>query len=88
MKKYLTFTGLLLACIYLNSCLATGALVTVGAFSPVVYEEVRLHQPDLKLKPLSVVLDEHNIGKVVNIPDVKFPDLNFFPKKKTDTTST
>ena len=82
MKKYLTFTGLLLACIYLNSCLATGALVTVGAFSPVVYEEVRLHQPDLKLKPLSVVLDEHNIGKVVNIPDVKFPDLNFFPKKK------
>jgi ketosteroid isomerase-like protein len=77
MKKNLTFTGLILACIYLNSCVATGALVTVAAFAPVVYEEVRLNQPDLKLSPLKVVLDKHNLGK-----DVNFPSLKLFKKNK------
>ena len=77
MKKNLTFTGLILACIYLSSCAATGALVTIGAFSPVIYEEVRLNKPDLKLKPLSVVLDENNMGK-----NIRLPGLNSFSKDK------
>jgi ketosteroid isomerase-like protein len=88
MRKNLTFTSLILACIYLNSCAATGALVTVGAFSPVIYEEARLHKPDLKLEPINVILDKHNIGKNVKLPDLTFPDINFpslnlFSKNKT-----
>ena len=82
MKKNLTFTGLILACIYLSSCAATGVLVTVGAFSPIIYEEVRLNKPSLKLKPLSVVLDKHNIGGNIRLPDLKFPNLYFPPKNK------
>jgi ketosteroid isomerase-like protein len=40
-----------------------------------VFEGVRLHKPDLKLKPLSVVLDNHNVGKNVNFPEI-IPDLD------------
>jgi murein L,D-transpeptidase YafK len=93
MRKNLTFTSLILACIYLNSCTAIGALVTVGAFSPVIYEEARLHKPDLKLEPMNAILDKHNIGKNVKLPDlklpdlklpnIKFPSLNLFSKNKT-----
>ena len=87
MKKNLTFIGLILTCIYLNSCLATGALVTAVAFSPVVYEEVRINKPDLKLKPLSVVLDNHNMGKNVKFPfsEKKPPQLE--SKNKTSFNS-
>ena len=82
MKNNITFISLIVACGFLTSCAATGVLVTVGAFSPVVYEEVRLNKPGLKLTPLSVVLNKHNIGKNVKLPNVKFPSLNFFSKNK------
>ena len=87
MKKNLTFIGLILTCIYLNSCLATGALVTAVAFSPVVYEEVRIYKPDLKLKPLSAFLDENNMGKNIKFPfsEKKSPQLE--SKNKTSFNS-
>jgi len=78
MKKNFTFIGLILACTFLGSCAATGVIVTVGAFAPVVYEEARINKPTLKLTPLSVILNKHNIGK-----NVKFPSLKFFPENKT-----
>ena len=82
MKNNITFISLIVACGFLTSCAATGVIVTVGAFAPAVYEEVRLNKPGLKLTPLSVVLNKHNIGKNVKLPDIKFPSLNFFSKNK------
>jgi murein L,D-transpeptidase YafK len=77
MKNNITFISLIVACGFLTSCAATGVLVTVGAFSPVVYEEVRLNKPGLKLKPLSAFLDENNMGK-----NIRLPGLNSFSKDK------
>ena len=82
MKNNITFISLIVTCVFLTSCAATGVLVTVAAFSPVVYEEVRLNQPDLKLEPLSVVLNKHNLGKNVKLPDINFPSLNGSSGKK------
>ena len=90
MKKNFTFTALILACTFLGSCTSTGIIVAVGAIAPVIYEETRINKPDLKLVPLSIVLDKHNIGKNVKLPkvknwidkNVKFPSSNLFSKKK------
>ena len=92
MKKNFTFTALILACTFLGSCTGTGIIVAVGAIAPVIYEETRINNPDLKLTPLSVVLNNNNIGKNVKLPDINFPDINFpniefpslnlFPKNK------
>ena len=82
MKKNFTFTALILACTFLGSCTSTGIIVAVGAIAPVIYEETRINKPDLKLTPLSVVLNNHNIGENVKVPDIKFPSLNLFPKNK------
>jgi len=87
MKKNFTFSALILGCTFLGSCTGTGIIVAVGAIAPVIYEETRINNPDLKLTPLSVVLNENNIGKNVKLPDINFPDiefpsLNLFPKNK------
>ncbi len=86
MRNNFTFTGLILACTFLGSCAATGALVTVGAFAPVVYEEVRIYKPDLKLAPLSVFLDKHNMGKNIKFPfsEKKSPQLESKNKASFD----
>ena len=87
MKKNFTFTALILSCTFLGSCASTGVIVAVTAIAPVIYEETRINKPDLKLTPLSVVLNKNNIGKNVKLPDINFldieiPSLNLFPKNK------
>jgi hypothetical protein len=52
MSRGIAFFGLSFCLLFMNSC-AGGALVTITAFGVEVYEEARVHRPDLKLEPLS-----------------------------------
>ena len=54
MNRGLSFLWLLLCLLLMSSCASgIGALVTITAFGVEVYEEARVHRPDLKLEPLS-----------------------------------
>ena len=53
MRRGIAFFGLSFCLLFMSSCAGFGALVTITAFGVGGYEEVRVHRPDLKLKPLS-----------------------------------
>ena len=58
MVKIFYLSGILLGLLLMSSCAGVGALVTITAFGVEGYEEVRVHRPDLKLKPLSYYLTD------------------------------
>ena len=61
MNKGMYFLALGLCLLYLSSCAAVGAIVTITAFGVEGYEEVRTHKPELKLEPISKYLRLPNI---------------------------
>ena len=61
MNKGIYFLALGFSVLLLNSCAGVGAIVTITAFGAAGYEEVRNHNPDLKLEPISDYLKLPNI---------------------------